>query len=118
MSGEDRYVFIVEWYDQQACLIWQYNLTYFLADNTIDMFDTKNRRVFLKRTEIPGLSAKDLYIGSTLTVYSWQLVVKEYADLYTRTAFETKREKTYAMIKPDAYLNIGKIINRIQEEGF
>jgi nucleoside-diphosphate kinase len=43
-------------------------------------------------------------------VYSRQLVVKEYADLYTRTAFESKREKTYAMIKPDAYLNIGKII--------
>jgi nucleoside-diphosphate kinase len=45
-------------------------------------------------------------------------VVREYADLYTRTAFETKREKTYAMIKPDAYLHIGKIIQRIQDEGF
>lgn len=82
------------------------------------MFDIKNRRVFLKRTEMPGLSLKDLYIGSTLTVYSRQLVVKEYADLYTRTAFETKWEKTYAMIKPDAYLNIGKILQRVQEEGF
>lgn len=82
------------------------------------MFDIKNRRVFLKRTEIAGITAKDLYIGSTITIYSRQLVVKEYADLYTRTAFETKREKTYAMIKPDAYLHIGKIINRIQEEGF
>jgi len=51
-------------------------------------------------------------------VYSRQLVVKEYADLYTRTAFESKREKTYAMIKPDAYLNIGKIIKWIHAEGF
>jgi len=37
MASEDWYVFIVEWYDQQACLIRQYNLTYFLADNTIEM---------------------------------------------------------------------------------
>lgn len=62
---------------------------------------------------MPGIGLKDLYIGSTITVYSRQLVVKEYADLYTRTAFESKREKTYAMIKPDAYLHIGKIIQRI-----
>jgi len=62
---------------------------------------------------MPGIGPKDLYIGSTITVYSRQLVVKEYADLYTSTAFESKREKTYAMIKPDAYLNIGKIVHRI-----
>ncbi len=74
--------------------------------------------MFLKRTEIAGVSIGDLYIGSTITVYSRQLVVKEYADLYTRTAFESKREKTYAMIKPDCYLSIGKIITEIQNEGF
>ena len=37
MSSEDRFVFIVEWYDQQACLIRQYNLTYYPSDNTIEL---------------------------------------------------------------------------------
>lgn len=74
--------------------------------------------MFLKRTEIPGISLGDLYIGSTVTVYSRQLVVKEYADLYTRTAFEEKRGRTLALIKPNAYLHIGKIVSRIQSEGF
>ena len=45
--------------------------------------------MFLKRTEVPGLSLGDMYIGATVTVYSRQLVVKEYADLYTRNAFES-----------------------------
>jgi nucleoside-diphosphate kinase len=65
-----------------------------------------------------GVSLGELYIGSTITIYSRQLVIKEYADLYTRQAFEAKREKTLGMIKPDCYLNIGKIITRIQAEGF
>ena len=55
-------------------------------------FDLKNRRMFLKRCEQPGFNLGDLYLGATLTVYSRQLVVKEYADVYTRSAFESKRE--------------------------
>lgn len=35
--AEDRYVFIVEWYDSAASVVRNYNLTYFLKDNTIEM---------------------------------------------------------------------------------
>ncbi len=34
---DDRYVFVVEWFDSTADLIRPYNLTYFLVDHTIDM---------------------------------------------------------------------------------
>jgi len=37
MASEDRYVFVIEWYDQAASLIRKYNLTYYIVDNTIDM---------------------------------------------------------------------------------
>lgn len=33
--AEDRYVFIVEWYDSAASVVRNYNLTYFLKDSTI-----------------------------------------------------------------------------------
>lgn len=36
-STEDRYVFLVEWYDQPAALVRTYNLTYYTVDNSIDM---------------------------------------------------------------------------------
>jgi len=36
-TSEERYVFKVEWYDKAAALIRPYNLTYYIADNTIDM---------------------------------------------------------------------------------
>lgn len=35
--GEERYVFEVEWYDQQASMIRKYLFTYYPKDNTIDM---------------------------------------------------------------------------------
>ena len=41
MSGEDRYVFIVEWYDTAASLIRTYNLTFFISDQSIEMVKIK-----------------------------------------------------------------------------
>lgn len=35
--AEDRYVFVVEWFDSAASVVRTYNLTYYLKDNTIDM---------------------------------------------------------------------------------
>lgn len=35
--SEDRFVFIVEWFDSAAALVRNYNLTYFIKDKTIEM---------------------------------------------------------------------------------
>ena len=35
--NDERYVFIVEWFDTSASLIRSYNFTYFMADKTIEM---------------------------------------------------------------------------------
>ena len=35
--SEDRYVFIVEWFDSAAALVRTYNLTYFIKDKSIEM---------------------------------------------------------------------------------
>ena len=37
MSSEERYVFIVEWYDQQASLLRNYQITYYTSDNSLEM---------------------------------------------------------------------------------
>eukprot|EP01017_Pseudomicrothorax_dubius_P021420 TRINITY_DN2308_c0_g1_i2.p1 TRINITY_DN2308_c0_g1~~TRINITY_DN2308_c0_g1_i2.p1 ORF type:complete len:187 (-),score=44.58 TRINITY_DN2308_c0_g1_i2:700-1260(-) len=118
MSNEERFVFIVEWFDTAASLIRTFNLTYFLHDKTIEMYDLKTKRIFLKRCEYPSIQLKDLYIGSVVTVYARQLKVVDYADVFTRRQFESQRGKTYAMIKPDAYNHIGKIVDAIERTGF
>lgn len=116
--AEDRFVFMVEWYDAAASLIRNYHLTFYPKPNAIEMYDLKNKRVFLKKTEMPDLTWTDLYLGSIISVFSRQLKIVDYADVFTRTQFEEVKQKTFAMIKPDAYGNIGKIISRIETDGF
>lgn len=63
-------------------------------------------------------SLEDFFIGAMVTVYSRQLKIVDYADVATRKRFETDRQRTFAMIKPDAYKHIGKIIDAIYVNGF
>jgi len=118
MSSDERYVFVVEWYDTAASLVRTYNLTYFASDKTIDMFDLKNKKTFLKRCEYPSITLKDLFVGAIVTIFSRQLKIVDYADLFTRKKFEVQRGRTFAMIKPSSYTHIGKIIDIVEQNGF
>lgn len=118
MDSDDRYVFLVEWYDQPADLVRKYHLTYYCFDRTIEMFDLKNRRSFLKRTQAPGLSLADLFLGNTLTLFARQLKIVDFADAFTKSKFESRRSRTFALIKPDAYSHLGSILTLILQSGF
>jgi len=115
MSGnaENRFCFITEWHDTQADMIRRYMLTFFPRDNSLEMYDPKNRRPFLKRSEYADIKSEQLYIGATVTVHARQLKITDYADTYTKKAFEEAKGRTLAMIKPDAYNNIGNILSTI-----
>lgn len=116
VSTEDRYCFHVEWLDQQADVIRRYILTYYPRDNSVEMYDPKNRRPFLKRCEYAEVSAHNLFIGATVTVLARQLKVVEYADNHTRQKLTTEKANTLAMVKPDAYNNIGQILQFINQK--
>jgi nucleoside-diphosphate kinase len=79
-NNDDRYVFVVEWYDSAASLVRTYNLTYYLKDKTIEMFDLKSRKMFLKKTEYANIQLKDFFIGAVVNIYSRQLKIIDYAD--------------------------------------
>lgn len=70
MSAEDRYVFIADWYDQQSSLMRKFYLSYYPHDQTIDIFDIKNKRMFLKRMKYPSVTEEELFVGATITVFS------------------------------------------------
>jgi hypothetical protein len=78
--GEERYVFETDWYDQQAAVVRQYRVTYYPGDQTVEMvrsfytlsnqiqYDSKNKRIFLKRYPQSGIDMKALYIGAVIVV--------------------------------------------------
>ena len=82
------------------------------------MYDVKNERIFLKKTEIPSIQLEDFFVGAKVTILSRSMKVTDYGDVRTRQRFETFRARTFAMIKPDSYANIGKIIDSIYASGF
>lgn len=116
-AAEDRLTFFVEWFDAQADLIRRYQFTYFDRDSTLEMYDCKNRRPFLKRTEYPSIRQQDLYVGSIVTVYSRQLRIVEYGDVRTRRVCEAERSHTLGLVKPGSYDHIGLILQRILASG-
>eukprot|EP00112_Aurelia_sp_Birch-Aquarium-sp1_P004899 Seg1554.1 transcript_id=Seg1554.1/GoldUCD/mRNA.D3Y31 product="Nucleoside diphosphate kinase 7" protein_id=Seg1554.1/GoldUCD/D3Y31 len=115
---DERFAFIAEWYDPNAALVRRYQLLYYPKDQTVEMYDIKNRRAFLKRSKYEAISSKDLYIGSIVTVHSRQLTLVEYGDQYTKSKLSSVHSKTLALIKPDAVPRMGEIINIIQSEDF
>jgi RecB family exonuclease len=68
----------------------------------------KSYRVFVLPVAA-GIAFQDLYLGATVNVYSRELVVVDYGDEFTKGQLEQKKEKTLALIKPDAFLKVGKV---------
>lgn len=114
-ENEMTYTFLVEWYDNHAEMPRQYTLAYFLADGTIEMYDCKNRRTFLKRCVYPDLLIDDLFIGAQVTVYARQLRVLDFADAFTRRALAQAKTKITAVLKPQALPMLGEVIDQLYQ---
>ncbi|XP_012584554.1 PREDICTED: nucleoside diphosphate kinase 7 isoform X3 [Condylura cristata] len=118
MNHSERFVFIVEWYDPNASLFRRYELLFYPGDGSVEMHDVKNHRTFLKRTKYDGISLEDLFIGNKVNVFSRQLVLIDYGDQYTARQLGSRKEKTLAVIKPDAISKVAEIIEIINKAGF
>lgn len=118
MSSNQRYCFLTEFFDSLAGIVRQYQLYYYPDDGSIEMHDLKIRKVFLKRIVNPEITLKDLFIGSDLNIFSRKMKIVNYGDAFTQKIFEDAKANTYGMIKPDAYMNIGKIVDAVLSNGF
>ena len=115
---EERYAFVAEWYDPHASLTRRYQLLYYLTDNTCEMVDIKNRRLFLRRSKCDNLQAGDLFIGAIVNIQSRQLTIVEFGDEFTSHALKNKMGKTLGIIKPDCTSKLAAILDRVLSEGF
>lgn len=118
MDLDERYAFLAEYYDPNACLIRKYQLLFYVKDETCEMYDIKNKRLFLRRTKVPGLRMADLFLGSIVSVHSRQLTIKDFGDEFTRKKLRAKTEKTLAIIKPDCIHKLGEIFDVITRQQF
>uniref|UniRef100_A0A4W4G7I6 Nucleoside diphosphate kinase homolog 7 n=1 Tax=Electrophorus electricus TaxID=8005 RepID=A0A4W4G7I6_ELEEL len=114
---EERFAFLAEWYDPSAALLRRYQLLFYPKDGSVEMYDVKNQRTFLRRTKYDDLHQEDLFVGNRINVFSRQLNLVDYGDQYTANKLGSKKERTLAMIKPDAVTKVGDIIQMIYDAG-
>uniref|UniRef100_UPI00398F4367 nucleoside diphosphate kinase homolog 7 isoform X3 n=1 Tax=Pristiophorus japonicus TaxID=55135 RepID=UPI00398F4367 len=116
-NREEQFSFIAEWYDTNASLIRRYIFLFYPNDGSIEMFDIKNHRAFLKRTKYEELRPENLFVGGVITVYARQLHLVGYGDQYTALRLGSKKQKTLGVIKPNAEVKLGKLIDQIYSSG-
>ncbi|XP_054876177.1 nucleoside diphosphate kinase 7 [Poeciliopsis prolifica] len=110
---EDRYAFLTEWYDPTAALLRRYQLFFYHKDNSVEMFDLKYQRMFLRKTKYDDLHLEDLFLGNRVTVFSRQLKLIDYGDQFTANKLGSRIEKTFGLVKPDVLNKIGDIFELI-----
>lgn len=111
--SQPRFSFLVEYFDQQASLTRTYTFSYYTENNTIEMYDVKTKRCFLKRCAYPSLTLKEVFVGATITVYSRSLKVVDYGDEYTRGHFTMGAGEFMIGINEVGLSTAGRIIERI-----
>lgn len=112
------YCFLADYFDQQAAMIRSYHLFFFPVDNTVELFDIKQRRTFLKRCNYPSITLNDLYIGVQISVYSRVLKIKDFGDEFTRRELAVKKGKSLALIKSLAFNSWGEIVAILQSKNY
>ncbi|KAJ3092639.1 Nucleoside diphosphate kinase 7 [Quaeritorhiza haematococci] len=122
MSNSERYCFLVDWFDAHAQLTRQYHFFFYPQDNSVEMYDIKNHRTFLKRTKYET-RLMDLYIDAAINVFGRQLVVKDFGDDFTREKLGKKMERhvfqaTLLLIGPGGFQHCGGILDAVLEKGF
>ncbi|XP_077464290.1 nucleoside diphosphate kinase homolog 7 isoform X1 [Stigmatopora argus] len=108
-----RFAFLADWYDPVASLLRRYQLFYYPHDSSVEMFDVKNQRIFLRRTIYNQLPPRDLFIGSRVNIFSRQLHIIDYADKFTAQKLGCKKERTLALLKPNGINRVGDVLEMV-----
>jgi nucleoside-diphosphate kinase len=108
-----RYAFVAEWFDIHAQLYRQYEFFFYPSDHTIEMYDPKMKKTFLKRTK-SDITLNSIFIGAAINVNARPLLIRDYSDDFTRKQLNTKKQSTSFIIKS----NFAKVIDFLYKNGF
>uniref|UniRef100_A0A0B7AGW0 Nucleoside diphosphate kinase n=1 Tax=Arion vulgaris TaxID=1028688 RepID=A0A0B7AGW0_9EUPU len=118
MADDARFAFIVEWYEELAARTRTFQFFYYSRSKSIEMFDVKTRKMFLKTNlSACSIELQDLYIGASVNVLGRQLKIVDYGDDFTKRKLMSKLERTLGFINPDCLDKMGDIIDTIYDSG-
>ena len=77
---EEPLVFLAEWFDIASGLHREFNFSFYTSDNSVELYDLKTKKLFLRRAPGGYVTKKDLFIGNTVVIYSRHLLLKEFVQ--------------------------------------
>ncbi|XP_072940663.1 nucleoside diphosphate kinase homolog 7 [Epargyreus clarus] len=114
---KDKYSFVGEWYDNQASLVRRFNVFYYPTDDTIEMYDLKNRKTFVRRVKVNGVTLDNFYIGCIISILGRLVKIVDFACEDTRKKLHMDMQVTFVIIKPMQTKIAGKILTHFHEHG-
>ncbi|RMZ95408.1 nucleoside diphosphate kinase 7 isoform X2 [Brachionus plicatilis] len=115
--SEERFCFLADWYDPQAAFNRRYQLLFYPSDGSVELFEIKTKRHFLKRCRIDTVNFADLFIGNTITILARTMKIVEYGDVYTSRNLSSNQQKTIAVLVHGHLSKLGQIIDSVYKSG-
>lgn len=115
---DEKLCFYVDWEDSVSGLTRKFTLNFYPSEKSVEMYESRNKKMFLRKTVIDGLYQKDFYVGNTINVFSRMLKITEFGDQVTQNQCVPERQSTFAMVKPDGMSQLGLILTAVHEAGF
>ncbi|XP_001359648.3 nucleoside diphosphate kinase 7 [Drosophila pseudoobscura] len=113
-QAERRLAFVAEWYQAEAAIIRTFLVTYFVADEAVEVFDQRSKKTFLRRTKIPELTQRDFFVGSKINVFGRQFDIVDYADESTRSNLAKYRKRGFVLLKNNMWhKHLGKFLKTL-----
>lgn len=114
----DRLSFLGEWYDFDSAFHKNFLIHFYPSDNSVEIFDTDLKRIFLKRAACDCVGMKDMFVGNKVRIYGRQIKITDYADCHTQKRIGKTKEHTFAILKPKAVEKLGEVISQIEDKQF
>ncbi|CAE7229261.1 NME7 [Symbiodinium sp. CCMP2592] len=125
MSDAYKYNFLCEHVQEASQMTKEFLLTVYSkhngSPNELSLYDTKSKRLFLKRgvyDQDGAFRLEDLFIGAELTVCGRKLKVIAYGDVPTQHLFEKNCEQVYTIIAGAALADLGNLFTVAYDSGF
>jgi nucleoside-diphosphate kinase len=106
--------FNVEWLDPKSGITWPLQLTLNPREETVELFDTRAQRLFLKRTHMPQIKLEHLFAGASIVCLARTLRVLGCADAATLRRLDSLREPVFILVAAHALHFAGAVLDRAQ----
>jgi nucleoside-diphosphate kinase len=107
--------FEVEYFDEISGIVQPMYLKFWIQDNTLEIMQQSNNKAFLKRIYSPNIRPHDLFIGSSLTIFSRVYILKKYANIATERYMKAK--ETHYLVVSNSMDSVTKVIQTAQKMG-